>query len=90
MSKMLIVAFAVTAVVFLTLDAIWLGVISRNLYQQEIGELLLPKPNVGAAEVFYVTYIARLVYFCAGRRAAEHAARTGEHRAVWDRRVCHV
>ena len=64
MSKMLIVAFAVTAVVFLILDAIWLGVISRNLYQREIGELLLPKPNFGAAAVFYVIYIVGLVYFC--------------------------
>jgi uncharacterized membrane protein len=64
MSKMLVVAFAVTAVVFLILDAIWLGVISRNLYQREIGELLLPKPNFGAAAVFYVIYIAGLVYFC--------------------------
>ena len=64
MSKMLIVAFAVTAVVFLILDAIWFGVISRNLYQREIGELLLPKPNLGAAAVFYVIYITGLVYFC--------------------------
>jgi uncharacterized membrane protein len=64
MSKMLVVAFAVTAVVFLILDAIWLGVISRNLYQREIGELLLPKPNFGAAAIFYVIYIAGLVYFC--------------------------
>ncbi|MGX7002901.1 DUF2177 family protein [Caballeronia sp. KNU42] len=64
MSKMLIVAFAVTAVVFLTLDAIWLGLISRNLYQREIGELLLPKPNLGAAAVFYAIYIVGLVYFC--------------------------
>jgi uncharacterized membrane protein len=64
MSKMLIVAFAVTAVVFLILDAIWLGVISRNLYQREIGDLLLPKPNFGAAAFFYVIYIAGLVYFC--------------------------
>ena len=64
MSKMLVVAFAVTAVVFLILDAIWLGVISRNLYQREIGELLLPKPNFSAAAIFYVIYIAGLVYFC--------------------------
>jgi uncharacterized membrane protein len=64
MSRMFVVAFAVTAVVFLILDAIWLGVISRNLYQREIGALLLPKPNFGAAAVFYVIYIAGLVYFC--------------------------
>ncbi|WP_158935353.1 DUF2177 family protein [Burkholderia sp. S171] len=64
MSKMFVVAFAVTAVVFLILDAIWLGVISRNLYQREIGELLLPKPNFVAAAAFYVIYIVGLVYFC--------------------------
>jgi uncharacterized membrane protein len=64
MSRMFVVAFAVTAVVFLTLDAIWLGVIARNLYQREIGALLLPKPDFGAAAVFYVIYIAGLVYFC--------------------------
>jgi uncharacterized membrane protein len=64
MSKMFVVAFAVTALVFLILDAIWLGVISRNLYQREIGALLLPKPNFGAASIFYVIYVAGLVYFC--------------------------
>jgi uncharacterized membrane protein len=90
MSKMLIVAFAVTAVFFLILDAIWLGLISRNLYQREIGELLLPKPNLGAAGVFYVIYIMGLVYFCAGRRGAECPARTAERGNVRDRRVCHV
>lgn len=77
MSKMLIVAFAVTAVVFLVLDAIWLGVISRNLYQREIGELLLPKPNLGAAAVFYVIYIVGLVYFCVVPGVAGQSALRG-------------
>ena len=39
MSKMIVVAFAVTAMAFLILGAIWLGVISRNLYQREIEAL---------------------------------------------------
>jgi uncharacterized membrane protein len=77
MSKMLIVAFAVTAVVFLILDAIWLGVISRNLYQREIGELLLPKPKLGAAAVFYVIYIVGLVYFCVVPGVAGQSALRG-------------
>jgi uncharacterized membrane protein len=77
MSKMLIVAFAVTAVVFLILDAIWLGLISRNLYQREIGELLLPKPNFSAAAVFYVIYIAGLVYFCVVPGVVEQSAMRG-------------
>jgi len=77
MSKMLVIAFAVTAVVFLILDAIWLGVISRNLYQREIGDLLVPKPNFGAAAVFYVIYIAGLVYFCVVPGVAGQSALRG-------------
>lgn len=77
MSKMFVVAFGVTAVVFLILDAIWLGVISRNLYQREIGELLLPKPNFGAAAVFYVIYLVGLVYFCVVPGVAGHSVSRG-------------
>jgi uncharacterized membrane protein len=77
MSKMIVVAFAVTAVVFLILDAIWLGLISRNLYQREIGALLLAKPNFGAAVVFYVIYIAGLVYFCVVPGVVEQSALRG-------------
>ena len=64
MSKTILVAYAATALVFLILDGLWLGVVSRGIYQREIGELLLAKPNVVAAVVFYVLYIAGLVYFC--------------------------
>ncbi len=64
MSKMLVIAYVATAVVFLVLDSIWLGLISRNIYQREIGGLLLAKPNFVAAVIFYVIYIAGLVYFC--------------------------
>jgi uncharacterized membrane protein len=77
MPKMLLVAYTVTAVVFLILDAIWLGVISRNLYQREIGELLLPKPDFSAAAVFYVIYIAGLVYFCVVPGVVEQSAMRG-------------
>jgi uncharacterized membrane protein len=77
MSKMFVVAFAVTAVVFLIFDAIWLGVISRNLYQREIGELLLPRPDFGVAAVFYVIYIVGLVYFCVVPGVARRSALSG-------------
>lgn len=73
MSKTLVVAFVATAVVFLILDAIWLGVVSRNIYQREIGDLLLPKPNFGAAAIFYVIYIVGLVYFCVVPGVAEES-----------------
>ena len=77
MSKTLVVAFVVTAVVFLILDAIWLGVVSRNIYQREIGDLLLPKPNFGAAVIFYVIYIVGMVYFCVVPGIAEQSVMRG-------------
>lgn len=77
MPKMFVVAFAVTAAVFLILDAIWLGVITRELYRREIGDLLLPKPNFGAAAIFYAIYIAGLVYFCVLPGVAEQRVMRG-------------
>lgn len=61
MPTMFVAAFAVTAVVFLIPDAIRLGVITRSVYRREIGDLLLPKPNFGAAAIFYVICTAGLV-----------------------------
>ncbi|MDN7181074.1 DUF2177 family protein [Caballeronia sp. SEWSISQ10-4 2] len=77
MFRMFVVAFAVTAVAFLVLDAIWLGVITRNLYRREIGDLLLPKPNFGAAAIFYVIYIAGLVHFCVVPSVTRQSAMRG-------------
>jgi uncharacterized membrane protein len=77
MSKMIVIAFAVTAVVFLMLDALWLGVISRGLYQREIGPLLLARPRLGAAALFYLVYIAGLVYFCVVPGVAQSSVARG-------------
>lgn len=77
MSKMLVIAYVATAVVFLILDSIWLGLISRNIYQAEIGGLLLAKPNFVAAAIFYIIYIAGLVYFCVVPGVVETSAVRG-------------
>jgi uncharacterized membrane protein len=77
MSKPIVVALAVTAVAFLALDAVWLGVVSRGLYQREIGPLLLARPNFGAAAAFYALYIIGLVYFCVMPGLAEQSALRG-------------
>lgn len=74
MSKVLVVAFAVGAVVFLALDALWLGMVGRGLYQREVGALLLERPNFGAAAVFYVLYLAAMTYFCVMPGLAEASA----------------
>ena len=47
-----ITAYLGTAVVFFTLDVIWLLFITKNFYKNEIGHLLLDQPNLSAAAIF--------------------------------------
>lgn len=50
-------------VVFLVLDALWLGLVARDFYQSQIGPLLRPRPLLGVAAIFYVLFVAGLVHF---------------------------
>lgn len=75
-------AYVGTLVAFLAVDSIWLGFIARDFYQDNIGHLMLDKPNFGAAAVFYLLYIGGIVFLAvrpglAARRwqtAAVHGA----------------
>ena len=58
-----IAAYFAAAVSFLALDALWLGVVAQKLYQREFGPMLLEKPNMGAAAVFYALYLFGVVFF---------------------------
>ena len=56
-------AYAIALVLFLILDAIWLGVVARGFYMSRIGDLILDRPRWGIAVIFYAVYIVGLVYF---------------------------
>jgi len=58
-----LIAYLSVGVVFLAIDAVWLGVIAKDLYRAQIGHLLAPSFRVGPAAVFYFMYIAGIVYF---------------------------
>ncbi len=55
--------FVLAVLVFLALDLFWLAVVAQPLYDKFIGDLLAESPNVIAAAVFYVIFVAGLVYF---------------------------
>ena len=55
--------YAVSIVVFLAIDAVWLGFVARDFYRQEIGDLLRPDPRWGAAAAFYALFVAGIVTF---------------------------
>ena len=56
-------AYGIALVIFLALDALWLGVVARGFYMSRIGDLILDNPRWAVAGLFYVLYIAGLVYF---------------------------
>lgn len=57
------VAYIASALAFLAADMLWLGVVARDLYRTQMGDLLAPNPNLAAAAAFYALYIAGVVYF---------------------------
>jgi uncharacterized membrane protein len=58
-----IIAYVVTALVFGGLDFVWLSSTGATLYKPVLGDLVLDKPRLAPAAVFYVLYIFGLVWF---------------------------
>jgi uncharacterized membrane protein len=65
------IAYAAMAVVFLTLDAIWLGTMAERLYRPAIGHLLRERFTFGPAVAFYLIYVAGVVVFVIAPALAE-------------------
>lgn len=65
------IAYAVTAVVFLGVDYIWLSR-AMGFYRSSLGDLLAEKPNLLAAAAFYLIHFVGIVVF-----AVMPAARNG-------------
>lgn len=59
----LLVKLLVTGGVMGLLDFLWLGFIAKKLYYGEMGSILLEKPNLVAAMIFYVIYVIGVIVF---------------------------
>lgn len=55
--------YAIAAVVFAVIDLVWLGVVARPLYQDQLGHLLADEFNLVPAAAFYFLYLVGLVHF---------------------------
>lgn len=60
---MFIKLYAIAFTVFLAIDAVWLTLIAKNFYAKYIGYLMAKNPNLWAALIFYVIFIAGLIFF---------------------------
>ena len=55
--------YFIVLVIFLTIDAVWLGFVARKFYVNNIGFILAEKPNFLAAAVFYSIYVIGIIIF---------------------------
>ena len=58
----ILILFAVTAVVFLTLDAVMLTYVMKPLFTTHIGDMLATDMRLGAAAMFYLAYVGGLIF----------------------------
>ena len=55
--------FVTAFIIFLAIDFLWLGLIAKNVYSQELGSLMKPEVNFYAAFLFYAIFIVALTVF---------------------------
>jgi uncharacterized membrane protein len=55
------IAYIATLASFLLIDAVWLGLVAKNFYRQQLGDLMLPSPSLGVAAAFYVVFAIAIV-----------------------------
>ena len=61
----LLILYLATALVFLALDVVMLKRVLHPLFSKHIGHMMLDAPKMGAAGVFYLLYVAGIVFFVA-------------------------
>ncbi|PYE28739.1 putative membrane protein [Rhizobium sp. PP-F2F-G36] len=59
--KTYLIAYAGTLLSFLVVDAVWLGLVARTFYRDQLGDLMSPQPNLTVAAVFYLFFAAAIV-----------------------------
>lgn len=60
---MFIKLYAIALPVFFAIDMVWLGLVAKSFYKNQIGFLMRPDINWMAAILFYLLFIVGLVLF---------------------------
>ena len=73
-----ITAYLASAFVFFGLDLIWLGLVARRFYAGQLVSLMREQPKLGVSALFYVGYVAAIIYFAVqGATSLGQAAMSG-------------
>jgi uncharacterized membrane protein len=71
----LIYIYLLTLPVFFGIDMLWLGVMAKGFYRNNLGHLLRPDVNWAAALIFYLLYIAGILVFATLPALEKHSLR---------------
>ena len=58
-----LLVYGVTVPIFFAIDLVWLVVVAKSFYRQHLGHLLAAEVRWGPAILFYLVFIAGLVFF---------------------------
>lgn len=58
-----ILAYITATIIFLAIDALWLGVIAKDFYYKSLSFIMLERVNFGIAALFYLFYTIGIVVF---------------------------
>lgn len=61
----LFTAWLVIFLVFIVIDGIWLALVAKSFYQRELGSLMLDRPKLHIAAVFYLVYAVAILVLAA-------------------------
>jgi len=73
--KRFLLVYAITLAVFFGIDIVWLGIVARDFYPRHLGHLLAAQVQWTPAILFYLLFIAGIVFFAV--KPAIEAGRAG-------------
>ena len=61
--KIALILYLITLAIFLPIDLLWLGFVARDFYRDSLGPLMADRLRMDIGLLFYVVFVAGLVYF---------------------------
>ena len=59
----MLIRYIISFLVFVAIDAIWLGFVAVDFYRQHLGHLMREQADLGPAVIFYLIFLAGLNLF---------------------------
>ncbi len=71
----IVFVYLLSLMVFLGIDMLWLGIVAKDFYRNNLGHLLRADVNWAAALIFYLLYVAGILIFATMPALERHSLR---------------